>query len=62
MSKNKIDSFDGFHYQSFVTQETATIPAFLVIFIRIKSMIKSSVQLRSVFVVSVVSEISDLMA
>ena len=44
MSKNKnrpiIVSFDGFHYQSFLTQATATIPAFSVIFIRVKFMIK----------------------
>ena len=33
-------SFNGFYYQSFVTQTTATIPAFSVIFIRVKSMIK----------------------
>ena len=52
ISKNKnrpiIVSFAGLHYQSFVTQATATIPAFLVIFIRLKSMVKSSVQLNSV--------------
>ena len=49
-SKNKnrpIIRFDGFHYQSFVPQATATIPAFSVIFIRLKSMAKSSVQLNS---------------
>ena len=49
-SKNKsrpIISFDGFHYQSFVPQATATIPAFAVIFIRLKFMVKSSVQLNS---------------
>ena len=55
ISKNKnipiIVSFDGFHYQSFVTQAVATIPVFLVIFIRVKSMIKGSVQLKSIFVV-----------
>ena len=28
-------SFNGFHYQSFVTEATATIPAFSVIFIRL---------------------------
>ena len=51
-SKNKnipiIVSFDGFPYQSIVTQATATIPSFSVIFIRLKSMVKSSVQLNSV--------------
>ena len=50
-SKNKnrpIISVDGFHYQSFVPQATATFPAFSVIFIRLKSVGKSSVQLNSV--------------
>ena len=41
-------SFDGFHYQSSVPQTTATIPAFSVIFIRLKSTAKSGVQLNSV--------------
>ena len=43
ISKNKnrpiIVSFDGF-YQSFVTQATATFPAFSVILVRVKFMIK----------------------
>ena len=47
----KIVSFDGFHYQSFVTQTIPTIPAFLVTLIRVKSVIKGSVQLKSTFVV-----------
>ena len=48
VSNRPIISFDGFHFQSFVLQATATILAFSVIFIGLKSMARSSLKLNSV--------------